>query len=260
MTLLLVVVLFAIGLSIYQNGSRAQKEKLYKQKTKTNIELQRTLFSDNLNIVLDYVEQYDKTHSNEFQTTDSVIIFVEKLFEKYNMPDFRSPEQILQDRCKYSSQVQRYIDYGHHIHSAYNWEHGYDAKDKNADIFITKVPLLRKIFLEQTIPPTNKDILFGTPNTEKKLTTDIYPYNNDVDWATLKTNTASYGVTGFLEIGSYNEASNLLFKLCRLLTTKKLKELGFVYSYNGKDSIWQEEEKSLDRYRQFKSKYPWYFD
>ena len=49
----------------------------------------------------------------------------------------------------------------------------------------------------------------------------------------------------------------LRFNLIYFLTKKEMRRLGYAYSFDGKESKWQEKQNRNDRFDDIKNKYPW---
>ena len=232
MTFLLIVVIIAIGVSIYQAGEWKKKESSYKKKNTTNIPLQKELIAKHY----DELNSEIITHGNDnpILTNEQLFDYIEFLFEKYNLPDFRTEEQKSEDRKKYLLCANQY--FSNTVSFSSEQEVAFDTIQD-----ASKVNLLERIFLQSK--PFSSDILFGTRNTKVEFNGLTYKYD----------------YRGFIEI-SNNPLCKLYWTAIQLLTEKELKSRGYKYSYNFKESEWQRREADIEKYNENKDRYPWYFD
>lgn len=259
MTLLLIVVLVAIGISLYQSGDKAQKRKTYKEKTKTNIELQKKLFCQFYKSTIEEICCLDLHRSQECETNDDQLFtIVESLFNGADaIPDFRSEHMKNLDRSEYAKLVHfyRFID------------HITDKQFENDSRYYKEISYIERIFLKKHVPKDISKIFFGTPNTSvpapKEMREELgIPVDLDDDrWAGSRYIwNLDYNSLGELKYLFSTPLSSLIYQICRLRTTKELKKQGYCYSYNNEDSEWQKTETDLKKYKEFKDKFPWYFD
>lgn len=224
MTLALIVLI--VFLIVWFNQSAKIKEDKYthRKRTITNVQLQDELDAKNFKKVIDDLAALPPSQT---LAGDSLIDAIEKLYQEYDLPDRRTPEQRTIDRAKYLAAIA----------SA--------REDEEYPIDDSKLPLVDRIWHYPFDAPLidRPDLLVGTPNTIIEVSDIEYKY----DHRGIPTNlyqTIPAKLVGDLEV---------------LLTMRELDAAGYKYSWNRQPANWQLDEIAAEQYKETKKKYPWLY-
>lgn len=232
MTLALVVLVVFLVVWFSDSAKKREEKQAYQKKTITNVKLQDELWCDNFKMIIADLEELDKVSP---LTADQVMPTIESLFDKYDIPDRRTSREKQIATNAYLQAIQSRQDKLNHEEYRY---------PTDASI----IPLPFKIIYysyphETTIPPhfNNPALIFGEPNTSKKI--DGFEYEYDyIGQARILT-----------------EPHSLICRICNLLTERDLYEKGFNFSWNRQESSWQQSEQQIKEYKDKKKKYPWLY-
>lgn len=204
----------------------------HRKKTITNIPLQDQLSQENFLKIIADLEKMDK---ETFLTGDTLIDAIEYLYELYDIPDDRTEQQKMADRQKFKRDLDVAREY---VVSPTKRTYPQDE---------TGLTLSQRIWCvnyPKVIPHMEQpDLVFGTPNTT--LTIDEFTYKYD---------TRGIAANVYRTI-----PAKLLGQIEVLLTMRDLRAKGFNYSWNRKDSLWQQSEAVAKQCQEREKKYPWLY-
>lgn len=224
MTLALIVLIVFL-MSWFNQSAKIKGDKYtYRKRTITNVQLQDELDAKNFKKVIDDLAALP---SAQTLSGDSLIDAIEKLYQEYDLPDRRTPEQRTIDRAKYLAAIA----------SA--------REDEEYPIDDSKLPLVDRIWHYPFDAPLidRPDLLVGIPNTIVEIGDVQYKY----DHRGIPTNlyrTIPAKLVGDLEV---------------LLTIRELDAAGYKYSWDRQPADWQRAEIAVEQYKETKKKYPWLY-
>ena len=224
MTLALIVLTVFLIVWFNQSVEIKGDEYTYRKRTITNVQLQDELDAKNFKKIID-----DLTALPSSQTLagDNLMDAIEKLYQEYDLPDRRTPEQRTTDRTKYLAAIA----------SA--------REDEEYPIDDSKLPLVDRIWHYPFDAPLidRPDLLVGIPNTIVEIGDVKYEY----DFRGIPTNlyqAIPAKLVGDLEV---------------LLTMRELDAAGYKYSWDRQPADWQRAEIAAEQYKETKKKYPWLY-
>lgn len=224
MTLALIVLIVFL-ISWFNQSAKIKGDKYtYRKRTITNVQLQDELGAKNFKKVIDDLAALPPSQT---LAGDSLIDAIEKLYQEYDLPDSRTPEQRTIDRAKYLAAIA----------SA--------REDEEYPIDDSKLPLVDRIWHYPFDAPLidRPDLLVGTPNTIIEVSDIIYKYDHR-------------GIPANL----YQAIpAKLVGDLKVLLTMRELDAAGYKYSWNRQPANWQLDEIAAEQYKETKKKYPWLY-
>lgn len=224
MTLALIVLVVFLIVWFNQSAKIKGDKHTHRKRTITNVQLQDELGAKNFKKIID-----DLTALPASQTLagDSLMDALEKLYQEYDVPDRRTPEQRTTDRAKYLSAIS----------SA--------REDEEYPIDDSKLPLVDRIWHYPFDAPLidRPDLLVGTPNTIIEVDGIKYKY----DHRGIPTNLYQ------------SIPAKLVGDLKVLLTMRELDAAGYKYSWNRQPANWQRAEIAAEQYKETKKKYPWLY-
>ena len=224
MTLALIVLIVFLIVWFNQSAKIKGDKHTHRKRTITNVQLQDELSAKNFKKVIDDLAALP---SSQTLAGDSLIDAIEKLYQEYDLPDRRTPEQRTIDRAKYLAAIA----------SA--------REDEEYPIDDSKLPLVDRIWHYPFDAPLidRPDLLVGTPNTIVEVSGIKYKY----DHRGIPTNlyqTIPAKLVGDLKV---------------LLTMRELDAAGYKYSWNRQPANWQRAEIAAEQYKETKKKYPWLY-
>lgn len=224
MTLALIVLIVFLIVWFNQSAKIKGDKYTHRKRTITNVQLQDELGAKNFKKVIDDLAALPPSQT---LAGDSLIDAIEKLYQEYDLPDRRTPEQRTIDRAKYLAAIA----------SA--------REDEEYPIDDSKLPLVDRIWHYPFDAPLidRPDLLVGTPNTIIEVSGINYKY----DFRGIPTNlyqTIPAKLVGDLEV---------------LLTMRELDAAGYKYSWNRQPANWQRAEIAAEQYKETKKKYPWLY-
>lgn len=224
MTLALIVLIVFLIVWINQSAKIKGDKYTHRKRTITNVQLQDELGAKNFKKVIDDLAALPPSQT---LAGDSLIDAIEKLYQEYDLPDRRTPEQRTIDRAKYLAAIA----------SA--------REDEEYPIDDSKLPLVDRIWHYPFDAPLidRPDLLVGTPNTIIEVSGINYKY----DFRGIPTNlyrTIPAKLVGDLKV---------------LLTMRELDAAGYKYSWNRQPANWQRDEIAAEQYKETKKKYPWLY-
>lgn len=224
MTLALIVLIVFLIVWFNQSAKIKGDKYTHRKRTITNVQLQDELGAKNFKKVIDDLAALPPSQT---LAGDSLIDAIEKLYQEYDLPDSRTPEQRTIDRAKYLAAIA----------SA--------REDEEYPIDDSKLPLVDRIWHYPFDAPLidRPDLLVGTPNTIIEVSDIIYKY----DFRGIPTNlyqTIPAKLVGDLKV---------------LLTMRELDAAGYKYSWNRQPANWQLDEIAAEQYKETKKKYPWLY-
>ena len=224
MTLALIVLTVFLIVWFNQSVEIKGDEYTYRKRTITNVQLQDELDAKNFKKIID-----DLTALPSSQTLagDNLMDAIEKLYQEYDLPDRRTPEQRTTDRTKYLAAIA----------SA--------REDEEYPIDDSTLPLVDRIWHYPFDAPLldRPDLLVGIPNTIVEVNGIEYEYD-DRGIPTNLYQTIPAKLVGDLEV---------------LLTMRELDAAGYKYSWNRQPANWQRAEIAAEQYKETKKKYPWLY-
>ena len=224
MTLALIVLIVFLIVWFNQSAKIKGDKYTHRKRTITNVQLQDERGAKNFKKVI-----YDLAALSPSQTLagDSLIDAIEKLYQEYDLPDRRTPEQRTIDRAKYLAAIA----------SA--------REDEEYPIDDSKLPLVDRIWHYPFDAPLidRPDLLVGTPNTIIEVSGIKYKYDH------RGTPTNLYQAI----------PAKLVGDLKVLLTMRELDAAGYKYSWNRQPANWQRAEIAAEQYKETKKKYPWLY-
>ena len=224
MTLALIVLIVFL-ISWFNQSVKIKGDKYtHRKRTITNVQLQDELGAKNFKKVIDDLAALPPSQT---LAGDSLIDAIEKLYQEYDLPDRRTPEQRTIDRAKYLAAIA----------SA--------REDEEYPIDDSKLPLVDRIWHYPFDAPLidRPDLLVGIPNTIVEIGDVKYEY----DFRGIPTNL-------------YQAIpAKLVGDLKVLLTIRELDAAGYKYSWNRQPANWQRAEIAAEQYKETKKKYPWLY-
>ena len=224
MTLALIVLIVFLISWFNQSVKIKGDEYTYRKRTITNVQLQDELDAKNFKKIID-----DLTALPSSQTLagDNLMDAIEKLYQEYDLPDRRTPEQRTTDRTKYLAAIA----------SA--------REDEEYPIDDSTLPLVDRIWHYPFDAPLldRPDLLVGIPNTIVEVNGIEYEYD-DRGIPTNLYQTIPAKLVGDLEV---------------LLTMRELDAAGYKYSWDRQPADWQRAEIAAEQYKETKKKYPWLY-
>ena len=224
MTLALIVLTVFLIVWFNQSVEIKGDEYTYRKRTITNVQLQDELDAKNFKKIID-----DLTALPSSQTLagDNLMDAIEKLYQEYDLPDRRTPEQRTTDRTKYLAAIA----------SA--------REDEEYPIDDSTLPLVDRIWHYPFDAPLldRPDLLVGIPNTIVEVNGIEYEYD-DRGIPTNLYQTIPAKLVGDLEV---------------LLTMRELDAAGYKYSWDRQPADWQRAEIAAEQYKETKKKYPWLY-
>lgn len=224
MTLALIVLIVFLISWFNQSVEIKGDEYTYRKRTITNVQLQDELDAKNFKKIID-----DLTALPSSQTLagDNLMDAIEKLYQEYDLPDRRTPEQRTTDRTKYLAAIA----------SA--------REDEEYPIDDSTLPLVDRIWHYPFDAPLldRPDLLVGIPNTIVEVNGIEYEYD-DRGIPTNLYQTIPAKLVGDLEV---------------LLTMRELDAAGYKYSWDRQPADWQRAEIAAEQYKETKKKYPWLY-
>ena len=224
MTLALIVLIVFLIAWFDQSAKIKGDEHTHRKRTITNVQLQDELDAKTFKKVIDDLAALP---SSQTLGGDSLMDAIEKLYQEYDLPDRRTPEQRITDRAKYLAAIA----------SA--------REDEEYPIDDSKLPLVDRIWHYPFDAPLidRPDLLIGTPNTIVEVSGIKYKYDH----------------RGIASNMYWTIPAKLVGDLQVLLTMKELDEAGYKYSWNRQESNWQRAEADAKKYKEHKDKYPWLY-
>ncbi len=224
MTLALIVLIVFLIAWFDQFAKIKGDEYTHRKRTITNVQLQDELDAKTFKKVIDDLAALP---SSQTLGGDSLMDAIEKLYQEYDLPDRRTPEQRITDRAKYLAAIA----------SA--------REDEEYPIDDSKLPLVDRIWHYPFDAPLidRPDLLIGTPNTIVEVSGIEYMYDH----------------RGIASNMYWTIPAKLIGDLQVLLTMKELDEAGYKYSWNRQESNWQRAEADAKKYKERKDKYPWLY-
>lgn len=224
MTLALIVLIVFLIVWFNQSAKIKGDKYTHRKRTITNVQLQDELDAKNFKKVIDDLAALPPSQT---LAGDSLIDAIEKLYQEYDLPDRRTPEQRTIHRAKYLAAIA----------SA--------REDEEYPIDDSKLPLVDRIWHYPFDAPLidRPDLLVGTPNTIIEVSGIKYKYDH----------------RGIASNMYWTIPAKLVGDLQVLLTMKELDEAGYKYSWNRQESNWQRAEADAKKYKEHKDKYPWLY-
>lgn len=224
MTLALIVLVVFLIVWFNQSAKIKGDKHTHRKRTITNVQLQDELSAKNFKKIIDDLSAMPSSNKLSGNT---LLDAIEGLYEQYDLPDRRTPEQKTTDRTKYLTAIA----------SA--------REDEEYPIDDSKLPLIDRIWHYPFDAPLidRPDLLVGTPNTIVEVNGIKYKY----DHRGIPTNL-------------YQAVpAKLVGDLKVLLTMKELDAAGYKYSWNRQPADWQRAEIAAEQYKETKKKYPWLY-
>ena len=224
MTLALIVLILFLSVWFNQSAKIKGDEYTHRERTITNVQLQDELDAKNFKKVIDDLAALPPSQT---LAGDSLIDAIEKLYQEYDLPDRRTPEQRTIHRAKYLAAIA----------SA--------REDEEYPIDDSKLPLVDRIWHYPFDAPLidRPDLLVGTPNTIIEVSGIEYEYDHRGIPANLYQAIPAK-LVGDLEV---------------LLTMRELDAAGYKYSWDRQPADWQCDEIAAEQYKETKKKYPWLY-
>lgn len=239
MTGLLIALLAALGISIYDSGNKAQQRLDYHERTITNVKLQDELYIDNFRRVLWDLNKMDK--ETKPLVGDTLIEALEFLYQLYNIPDDRTPQERREDKEAYRKELA----------AARNRSRGRKYPQDDSQTLLPQriwYDVYPKIYPHVKYP----SLLFGTPKSTRQVGSFTYSYNLYGYAQYWNESCRQYGYR-------QTTPAKIIHYIVFRLTTKDLKAKGFNYSWNRKESDWQQDIEKIKKYDERHEKYPWWF-
>lgn len=224
MTLALIVLVVFLVVWFNQSAKIKGDKHTHRKRTITNVQLQDELGAKNFQKIIDDLSALPSSQS---LSGDTLIDAIEDLYQKYDVPDRRTPEQKSIDRAKYLAAIS----------SA--------REDEEYPIDDSKLPLVNRIWHYPFDAPLldRPDLLVGTPNIIVEVGDVKYKY----DHRGIPTNLYQ------------SIPAKLVGDLKVLLTMRELDAAGYKYSWNRQAASWQRAEADAEQYKETKKKYPWLY-
>lgn len=224
MTLALIVLIVFLSAWFDQSAKIKGDKATYRKRTITNVQLQDELNLKNIKKVIDDLEALPNANK---LSGDTLLGAIESLYETYDVPDRRTPEQKAKNYSDFKATLARLRD-----------DDDYPTND-------TKLPLIERIWHYPHKAPdmSHLELLFGVPNTIVE--------HNDIEY--------KYDHRGIASNMFWTIPAKLVGDLQVLLTMKELDEAGYKYSWNRQESNWQRAEADAKKYKEHKDKYPWLY-
>ena len=236
MTLALIVLVVFLIVWFFDSAKKKEEKQAQRKQTITNVKHQDELWCENYKKVINDLRDMDPI--------DGITIMqkIETLFAKYDIPDPREESE------KHSSQQAHLRKYKESIEEV---DRRYEDSCLYANILGEGLPTKKVPSLEDCIwyypwtPPNidKPELLFGKPNTS----------------VTIDGTTYKYDANGRATNASVTEPAALISMICNLLTIRALDGEGFNYSWNRRESFWQQSEANVKAYQDNKTKYPWLY-
>ena len=224
MTLALIVLVVFLIVWFNQSAKIKGNKHTHRKRTITNVPLQDELGAKNFKKIIDDLSALPSSNT---LSGDSLMDAIESLYQEYDLPDRRTPEQRTTDRAKYLATI-----------SSAREDEEYPMDD-------SKLPLIDRIWHYPFDAPLidRPDLLVGIPNTIIEVDGIKYKY----DHRGIPTNLYQ------------SIPAKLVGDLKVLLTMRELDAAGYKYSWNRQAANWQRAEIAAVQYKETNKKYPWLY-